>query len=155
VPILPGRWRWLAVLPVTRRWPACRTRIGPYPLAAGVALAAVGGATSAWELAAVAWLIMIAVPLAFTNLAVHRLPDLLTATTFTGTLALLTATALAGHQPGHLARAAIGAAALLVVCVGSFSGVIRRLPVRQADGRVRGAGFGLSARVVRSGPVGL
>jgi leader peptidase (prepilin peptidase)/N-methyltransferase len=39
---------------------------------------------------------------------VHRLPDLLTATAFTGTLVLLTAAALAGH----LARAAIGAAAL-------------------------------------------
>jgi leader peptidase (prepilin peptidase)/N-methyltransferase len=43
---------------------------------------------------------------------VHRLPDTLTATAFTGTLALLTAAALTAHQPGHLARAAIGAAAL-------------------------------------------
>jgi len=115
--ILPGRWRWLPVLPVTGRCPACRTRIGPYPLAAeaaaGLALAvAAARATSAWELAAMAWLILIAVPLAFTDLAVHRLPDPLTATAFTGTLALLTAAALTGHQPGHLARAAIGAAAL-------------------------------------------
>jgi leader peptidase (prepilin peptidase)/N-methyltransferase len=53
-----------------------------------------------------------AVPLALTDLAVHRLPDPLTATAFTGTLALLTAAALTGHQPGHLARAAIAAAAL-------------------------------------------
>lgn len=115
--VLPGRWRWRSVLPVTGRCPACRTRIGPYPLAAeaaaGLALAvAAARATSAWELAALAWLILIAVPLAFTDLAIHRLPDPLTATAFTGTLALLTAAALTGHQPGHLARAAIGAAAL-------------------------------------------
>jgi len=64
------------------------------------------------ELAALAWLILIAVPLALTDVAVHRLPDPLTATAFTGTLALLTAAALAEHQPGHLARAAVGAAAL-------------------------------------------
>ena len=115
--VFRSRWRWLAVLPVTGGCPACRTRIGPHPLAAeaaaGLALAvAAARATSAWELAALAWLILIAVPLAFTDLAVHRLPDPLTATAFTGTLALLTAAALAGHQPGHLARAAIGAAAL-------------------------------------------
>ena len=115
--VMHGRWRWLTVLPVTGRCPACRTRIGPYPLAAeaaaGLALAvAAARATSGWELAALAWLILIAVPLAFTDLAVHRLPDPLTATAFTGTLALLTAAALTGHQPGHLARAAIGAAAL-------------------------------------------
>ena len=42
----------------------------------------------------------------------HRLPDPLTAAAFAGTLALLAAAALAGHQPGHLARAATGAAAL-------------------------------------------
>jgi leader peptidase (prepilin peptidase)/N-methyltransferase len=115
--VLPGRWRWLSVLPVTGRCPACRTRIGPYPLAAetaaGLVLAfAAARATSGWELAALAWLALIAVPLAFTDLAVHRLPDLLTATAFTGTLALLAAAAVAGHQPGHRARAAIGATAL-------------------------------------------
>ena len=124
--VLPGRWRWLAVLPVTGRCPACRTRIGPYPLAAeaaaGLALAvAAARATSALELAALAWLALIAVPLAFIDIAVHRLPDLLTATAFAGTLALLTAAALTAHQPGHLARAAIGAAALacfyLVLCL--------------------------------------
>jgi leader peptidase (prepilin peptidase) / N-methyltransferase len=123
--VLTGRWRWLSVLPVTGRCPACRTRIGPYPLAAeaatGLALAAAARVTSVWELAALAWLALIAVSLAFTDLAVHRLPDPLTAAAFTGTLALLTAAALAAHQPGHLARAAIGAAALacfyLVLCL--------------------------------------
>lgn len=115
--VLPDRWRWRSVLPVTGRCPACRTRIGPYPLAAeaaaGLALAvAAARAASVWELAALAWLALIAVPLAFTDLAVHRLPDPLTATAFTGTLVLLAAGALTGHQPGHLARAAIGAVAL-------------------------------------------
>ena len=47
-----------------------------------------------------------------------------------------------------------GGLASLVVRVGSSSGVIRRLPVRQADGRVRVAGLALSVRAVRSGPVG-
>ena len=115
--VLHGRWRWRSVLPVTGRCPACRTRIGPYPLAAeaaaGFALAvAAARAASPWELAALAWLILVAVPLAFTDIAVHRLPDQLTATAFTGTLALLAAAALTAHQPGHLARAAIGAAVL-------------------------------------------
>jgi leader peptidase (prepilin peptidase) / N-methyltransferase len=124
--IMHGRRRWPAALPVTGRCRACRVRIGPYPLAAeaaaGLALAvAAARATSAWELAALAWLALIAVPLAFTDIAVHRLPDLLTATAFAGTLALLAAAALTAHQPGHLARAAIGAAALacfyLVLCL--------------------------------------
>ncbi|MDQ2811178.1 MAG: A24 family peptidase [Actinomycetota bacterium] len=115
--VLHGRWRWFSVLPVTGRCPACRTRIGSHPLAveaaAGLALAVAAARTaSPWELAALAWLILVAVPLAATDIAVHRLPDPLTAAAFTGTLALLTAAALTGHQPGHLARAAIGAAAL-------------------------------------------
>jgi leader peptidase (prepilin peptidase)/N-methyltransferase len=114
------------VLSVTGRCPSCRTRIGPYLLlaefAAGLVLAvAASRATSAWELAALALLVLIGVPLAFIDVAVHRLPDPLTAAAFAGTLALLAAAALAGHQPGQLARAAIGAAALacfyLVLCL--------------------------------------
>lgn len=115
--ILPGRWGWRSLLPVTGRCPSCRTRIGPYPLltelAAALALAVVATrASSTWELAAVAWLALLAVPLAFIDMAVHRLPDPLTATAFAGTLALLGVAALADHQPGHLGRAAISAVAL-------------------------------------------
>jgi leader peptidase (prepilin peptidase)/N-methyltransferase len=115
--VLPGHWRWRSLLPVTGRCPACRARIGPYPLvaefAAGLALAVLAArATSGLELAALAWLALIAVPLALIDVAVHRLPDPLTTAAFTGTLVLLTMAALAGHQPGRLARAAIGAAAL-------------------------------------------
>jgi leader peptidase (prepilin peptidase)/N-methyltransferase len=115
--VLPGRSRWRAVLPVTGRCPACQARIGPYPLAAELAAAAAltavaARAQSGWELAALAWLTLIAVPLALIDIAVHRLPDRLTAAAFAGTLALLTVAALTAHEPGRLARAAISAAAL-------------------------------------------
>jgi len=115
--VLPERWRWRSLLPVTGQCPACRVRVGPYPLvaevAAGLALAVVAArATSGWELAALAWLVLVALPLAHIDVAVHRLPDPLTAAAFSGTLALLAVAALAGHQPGRLARAAIGAAIL-------------------------------------------
>jgi leader peptidase (prepilin peptidase)/N-methyltransferase len=115
--ILPDRWRWRALLPVTGRCPRCRARIGPYlllaELAAGLALAVVAArASSVWELAALAWLVLLAVPLAIIDVAVRRLPDPLTAAAFAGTIALLAAAALTGHQPGHLGRAAIGAVAL-------------------------------------------
>jgi leader peptidase (prepilin peptidase) / N-methyltransferase len=65
-----------------------------------------------WELAALTWLTLLAIPLAFVDVAVHRLPDPLTAASFIGTLALLAVAALTGHQPGHFGRAAIGALAL-------------------------------------------
>jgi leader peptidase (prepilin peptidase)/N-methyltransferase len=115
--ILPDRWRWRAFLPVTGRCPSCHARVGPYPLlaelAAGLALAVVAArASSAWELAALAWLVLLAVPLALIDVAVRRLPDPLTTAAFAGTLALLAVAALTGHQPGHLGRAAIGAVAL-------------------------------------------
>ena len=58
------------------------------------------------------WLVLAAIPLVLIDVAVHRLPDPLTAAAFTGTLALLAVAALSGHQPGRLARAAIGAAIL-------------------------------------------
>jgi leader peptidase (prepilin peptidase)/N-methyltransferase len=115
--ILPDRWPWRSLLPVTGRCPSCRARIGPYPLlaelAAVLALAVVAArVSSVWELAALAWLALLAVPLAFIDVAIHRLPDPLTAAACVGTLALLAVAALTSHQPGHLGRAAIGAGAL-------------------------------------------
>jgi leader peptidase (prepilin peptidase)/N-methyltransferase len=115
--ILPVRRRWRSLLPVTGRCPACRARIGPSPLlaevTAGLAMAVVAArASSGWELAALAWLVLLAVPLAFIDNAVRRLPNPLTAAALAGTLALLAAAALTGHQPGQLGRAAIGAAVL-------------------------------------------
>jgi leader peptidase (prepilin peptidase)/N-methyltransferase len=116
-PILPVRQRWRSLLSVTGRCPACRARIGPSPLlaelTAGLAMAVVAArASSVWELAALAWLVLLAVPLAFIDNAVKRLPNPLTAAAFTGPLALLTLAAATGHQLGHLGRAAIGAAVL-------------------------------------------
>jgi len=104
-------------LPVTGRCPHCKARIGPYALAAELVTALVlaviaARVTSGWELAALAWLALIAVPLAFIDIAVQRLPDLLTISAFTGTLVLLAAADGAAHQPWLLIRAVIGAAAL-------------------------------------------
>lgn len=132
--ILPDRWTWRALLQVTGRCPRCRARIGPClllaELTAALALAFVAArVSSVWELAALAWLVLLAVPLAFIDVAVRRLPDPLTATALGGTVALLAVAALTGHQPGHLGRAAIGAVAL--------------------------AGFYLALAVIRPGGLGL
>jgi leader peptidase (prepilin peptidase)/N-methyltransferase len=115
--IVPAASRWRVLLPVTGRCPACRIRIGAYPLfvelAAGIALALLAvRASSGWELAGLAWLALLAVPLTLIDVAVQRLPNPLTGAAFAGTLALLTVAAFLTHQPGHLVRAALGAAAL-------------------------------------------
>jgi leader peptidase (prepilin peptidase)/N-methyltransferase len=82
-------------------------------LAAGLALAVVAArASSAWELAALVWLALLAVPLAFIDIAVRRLPDPLTATACAGTVALLAVAAFTSHQPAHLGRAVIGGTVL-------------------------------------------
>jgi leader peptidase (prepilin peptidase) / N-methyltransferase len=57
-------------------------------------------------------LAVIAVPLAFVDVAVHRLPDLLTAAAYAVTLAGLLIAAASGGQWGALGRAAAGGAAL-------------------------------------------
>jgi leader peptidase (prepilin peptidase) / N-methyltransferase len=80
---------WRLHLPPTGRCPVCRARIGPPLLAVELLTAAVltviaVRATSAGELAAFAWLAVVAVPLAFIDVAVHRLPDKLTATAYAG-----------------------------------------------------------------------
>lgn len=115
--VLAGRWLWCSLLPVTGRCPHCKARIGPRILAAELVTAlvlavAAARASSGWELAALAWLALIAVPLAFIDAVVQRLPDLLTISAFTGTLVLLAAAAGTAHQPWPLVRAVIGAAAL-------------------------------------------
>jgi leader peptidase (prepilin peptidase)/N-methyltransferase len=79
--------------------------------AAGLAVIA-ARATSAWELAALGWLTIVAVPLAFIDVAVRRLPDKLTALAYAGTLALLAAATLASHHPGQLGRALLAGAVL-------------------------------------------
>lgn len=115
--VLAGRWLWCSLLPVTGRCPHCKARIGPRILAAELVTAlvlavAAARASSGWELAALAWLALLAVPLAFIDAAVQRLPDLLTISAFTGTLLLLAAAEGTAHQPWLLVRAVIGAGAL-------------------------------------------
>jgi leader peptidase (prepilin peptidase)/N-methyltransferase len=115
--IVSARRRWRSVLPVTGRCPACRERIGPYPLAvelaAAVALSVLAArSTFAWEAGALAWLALAAVPLAFIDLAVRRLPDPLTAAAFAGTAVLLAVAALASGEAGLLGRAGMAAAAM-------------------------------------------
>ena len=82
--------------------------------AAGLALAVTSArAASPWQLAALGWLMLCAVALAFIDVAVRRLPDPLTGAAFAGTLGFFTAAVLTGGgHPGQLARAGIAAAAL-------------------------------------------
>jgi leader peptidase (prepilin peptidase)/N-methyltransferase len=113
----PAGHRWRALLPPGGRCPACRARIGPaalsVELAAGLALAAVAArASSPWELAGLAWLVLFTVPLAFIDIAVRRLPDALTGAAFAGTGGFLAVAALTGAHPGQLGRAALAAVAL-------------------------------------------
>ena len=104
-------------LPFSGRCRLCRGRIGPPLLTVELATAAVLAvlavrATSAWELAALGWLAVAGVPLAFIDVAVRRLPDTLTASAYVGTLCLLVATALATDHPGQLGRAVLAGAGL-------------------------------------------
>jgi leader peptidase (prepilin peptidase) / N-methyltransferase len=78
-------------------------------------------------LAAAAWLVLCGVPLAFIDLAVHRLPDVLTGPAYAGVIALLVLAAWSAGSWGDLARAAAGgialAAAYLVMAFISPGGV--------------------------------
>jgi leader peptidase (prepilin peptidase) / N-methyltransferase len=82
-------------------------------VAAGVALAlAAVRAAAPWQAAALGWLMLCGVALAFIDAAIRRLPDPLTGAAFAGTLGLLTVAALTGGHPGQLARAGIAAVVL-------------------------------------------
>jgi leader peptidase (prepilin peptidase)/N-methyltransferase len=93
------------------------SRTGPSPLAVGAATAILLAALAArmhpgLVLVAACWLALCAVPLAFVDAAVKRLPDVLTAAAYAGTvLILLLAAAVGGHW-GDLARAMLGGVAL-------------------------------------------
>ena len=97
---------------------ACGARYGPAPLlleAVTLGCAAVLVFTpglSGWERAAYGWWSVCAVVLAFTDLAVHRLPRSLAFGSVAGLLVLLTPAAISGGHPADLGRAA--AAGLLV-----------------------------------------
>lgn len=105
-----------ALTPVAR-CPGCRGRVGPprasvetAVLAALVLLATLDLAPLA--LLAVAWWLGWAVPLAFVDVAVHRLPDRLTYPAAAGAWLLLGLAALVARQPAAWGRATLAGLAL-------------------------------------------
>ena len=92
------------MLPPDGRCPACRARLGPPALTVEVTAAVVAGALAArihpvLVLAAMCWLAACAIPLAYVDAAVRRLPDLLTVPAYAGTAVFLLAAA-ADDDPG-------------------------------------------------------
>ena len=81
--------------------------------ASGVLLGALGARVHpVLVLAAACWLALCAVPLAFIDASVRRLPDPLTALAYTGTAVLLVLAAAVGGNWLFLVRAALGGIAL-------------------------------------------
>jgi leader peptidase (prepilin peptidase)/N-methyltransferase len=123
--------RQMALAPCAR-CSACGQRIGPPPLAVEVTTAAALGVLAmrvhpGLVLAAACWLALCAVPLAFIDAAVRRLPDVLTGAAFAGTAVLLLAAAAASGDWHALTRAVLGGIALsgfyLVLVLVSPSGM--------------------------------
>jgi leader peptidase (prepilin peptidase)/N-methyltransferase len=112
---------WLPLTP-SGRCVACRARTGPPPGAVELSTAALlVGLTARVHpglvLAGAAWLAVCAVPLAWIDSAVHRLPDPLTGLAYLGTVAvLLLAAAASGHWHSFL-RAAAGGLAFAGFCL--------------------------------------
>jgi len=118
----PGRLRALPVLPPGGRCRACRARLGPPALTVEVTAAVVLGLLAArihpgLVLAAMCWLALCTIPLAYIDAATRRLPDLLTGPAFAGTAALLVAAAAAGGHWSALGRAVLGGAAFAAFCL--------------------------------------
>jgi leader peptidase (prepilin peptidase)/N-methyltransferase len=123
--------RWPALSPAGR-CSACGQRTGPPPLAVELTTALLLAALAArvhpgLVLAAACWLALCAVPLAFIDAVVRRLPDVLTGSAFAGTVLLLLAAAAADGTWHDLSRMALGGLALsgfyLVLAVISPSGM--------------------------------
>jgi leader peptidase (prepilin peptidase) / N-methyltransferase len=98
---------------------AGRARAGPPPLAVEVSTAVLLGVLAArvhpgLVLAAACWLAICTVALAWIDAAVQRLPDLLTAPAYAGTVGLLLLAAADGGHWHDLLRAVIGGLALAV-----------------------------------------
>jgi len=113
-----GHPRWLAWFSVGR-CAACRARIGPPPLALEIPAAVLFGALAARVhpgsvLAAACWLAACSVALGYIDVAVQRLPDLLTAPAYVGTAGLLLFAAASGVHWSYLLRAFLGGLALAV-----------------------------------------
>jgi leader peptidase (prepilin peptidase)/N-methyltransferase len=114
---LVARWRpWLLPTP-SGRCARCGERTGPPALVVEAITAILFGALAArihpgLVLAAACWLAACAVPLAFIDVAVRRLPDLLTAPAYAGTLVLLLLAAGVGGHWHTLVQAVLGGIAL-------------------------------------------
>jgi leader peptidase (prepilin peptidase) / N-methyltransferase len=117
----PRQALWLP-LTSSGRCVACRARTGPPPAAVELSIAAllVGLAARVHPglvLTGAAWLAVCAVPLAWIDAEVHRLPDPLTGWAYLGTVALLLlAAAASGHWHSFL-RAAAGGLAFAGFCL--------------------------------------
>lgn len=112
--VLPARW---PALSPTGRCPGCHDRTGPLPLTVEVTTAILLAALAVrvhpgLVLAAACWLALCAVPLAFIDATVKRLPDLLTGPAWAGTALILLLAAAASGDWGNLARAMSGGIAL-------------------------------------------
>jgi leader peptidase (prepilin peptidase)/N-methyltransferase len=125
------RWPW-PVPPPSGRCAGCQARAGPPSLAIELTTALLLGGLAArvhpgLVLAAAAWLAICAVPLAWIDAAVHRLPDVLTAAAYAGTTALLLLAAATSQDWHKLLRAVLGglvlAACYLVLVLISPSGM--------------------------------
>lgn len=125
----PGRLSWR---PAGGRCTACQRPAWPPLLAVEATSALLLAALAArvhpgLVLAAACWLAFCAVPLAFIDVAVRRLPDLLTGPAWAGTALLLLLAAATAGQWGGLLRAVLGGAALagfyLVLLLVSPSGM--------------------------------
>ncbi len=108
----------LPALAWSSRCRGCNQRAGPPALAVELTTAALLGAFAArggpfLVFAATAWLVVCGVPLAFIDLAVRRLPDILVGAAYSGVLVFLALAALSGGGDwGDLGRAAAGGAGL-------------------------------------------
>lgn len=129
---LPAGPRLLALPAITGRCSGCRARTGPPPLAVELSTAVLLGALASrvhpgLVLVAACWLAICCVPLGWIDAAVRRLPDVLTAPAYLGTMAaLLAAAGLSGHWH-DLVRALLGGIAMsgcyLILTIISPSGM--------------------------------
>jgi leader peptidase (prepilin peptidase) / N-methyltransferase len=100
--------------------PGCGRRPSPPALAAGLAtallLAAAAYRVHPWPvLAATAWLIVLAVPLSVIDLKVHRLPNVVTGSAYTGVVVFLAIAAADADNWAQFGRTALGGV-ILVAC---------------------------------------
>lgn len=104
---------WRSLLPPTGRCRGCRRRVGP-PAGAVEAVAAVftgvvaGAVGPRPELLGFVFLALLAVPLVFIDVAVHRLPDRLTLPAYPVLAGLLTVAALADGEPHRIVGVVTG-----------------------------------------------